>query len=92
MFKLRYTIGCRNDQEEEKISRFIAKEYISSVELSENVMRKAAKLKKQYGKAYECNLIDMLIAASAITLSAILVTLNDKHFKVIEGLKYDVPY
>jgi len=84
--------GCRNEDEEQEISNFVEQGYISVVDLSEDVMRKAVELKRLYGKAHECNLVDMLIAASALVNSAVLITLNEKHFKMIAGLQYNVPY
>lgn len=37
-------------------------------------------------------MIDVLIAHSAIGLDVPIVTLNEKHFKIISGLKTIIPY
>ena len=83
--------GCRNAQEEKEIENFLSS-YVVIINLSIEMMKKGAELKRTYGKSYECGLIDMLIASTALIKNAKLVTLNIKHFQMIEGLSVVKPY
>lgn len=45
-----------------------------------------------YHLSHGLGLLDSLIAACALSRSAVLCTLNKKHFKVIPGLRIEQPY
>jgi len=83
--------GCRNITEETELELFLSAR-IKVVELTNDVMKMAGALKRQYGEAYECGLIDMLIAATGLIENVPLVTLNRKHFQMIAGLNIEKPY
>jgi predicted nucleic acid-binding protein len=83
--------GCRNITEEIELEQFLSTR-ITVVKLADDIMKMAGALKRQYGKAYECGLIDMLIAATALIENVPLVTLNRKHFQMIAGLSIEKPY
>ncbi len=84
--------GCRNLREKGELNAFFRGDYISSVPLSLEIMGKMSELRLCYGKGYECGLVDMLIAATAILKSATLLTLNIRHFRMIQDLSYKKPY
>ncbi|MDI6735656.1 MAG: type II toxin-antitoxin system VapC family toxin [bacterium] len=83
--------GCRNTYEEREIENFLLN-YVVTIDISVEIMKKGAELKRTYGKSYECGLIDMLIASTALIENAELVTLNIKHFQMIEQLSIVKPY
>ncbi|OIP36384.1 hypothetical protein AUJ95_09420 [Candidatus Desantisbacteria bacterium CG2_30_40_21] len=83
--------GCRNIQEEREIEDFLSN-YCVTTNISLETMKKSAELKRTYGKSYECGLIDMLIASTALIENAELVTINIKHFQMIKGLSIIKPY
>ncbi|MEK7274093.1 MAG: type II toxin-antitoxin system VapC family toxin [Candidatus Desantisbacteria bacterium] len=83
--------GCRNIHEEREIEKFLSS-YVVTTDISVEIMKKSAELKRIYGKSYECGLIDMLIASTALIENAELVTLNIKHFQMIEQLSIMKPY
>jgi predicted nucleic acid-binding protein len=47
-------------------------------------------LRRDYGRSYNTGLVDALIAATALVNDAQLVTLNRKHFPMLDGVV--VPY
>jgi predicted nucleic acid-binding protein len=55
-------------------------------------MERAGELRALYGRAYVCDLVDMLIAATALEQNATLLALNMKHFRFIVGLTVQKPY
>jgi len=82
--------GCRNDEERQKVRSFLTK--FHRIHLNRRIMERAGELRALYGRAYACDLVDMLIAATAIEQNAILLTLNLKHFHFIAGLTVRKPY
>ena len=61
------------------------------VPLSESIGAGAYRLLKTYAKSRGLHLFDSLIAATAIEKALTLVTLNRKHYQMIEGLVLEVP-
>ena len=47
---------------------------------------------KSYHLSHSLGLLDALIAATAIELSAPLLTFNAKHYRIVEGLEIRQPY
>ncbi len=83
--------GCRNTQEEREIEDFLSN-YVVTTDISIEIMKKGVELKRTYGKSYECGLIDMLIASTALIENAELATINIKHFQMIKELFIIKPY
>lgn len=83
--------GCRNTREEKEIEGFLSN-YVVTADISVEIMKKSAELKRTYGKSCECGLIDMLIASTALIENAKLATLNIKHFQMISELSIVKPY
>jgi len=77
--------GCRNEWEEKELELLL--DTFIEIPLKRQILSMANKLNKEYGKRYNCDLIDMLIAATAIVEKAKLVTLNLKHFNMIEEIE-----
>lgn len=48
-------------------------------------------LSKTYAKSHGLHVFDSLVAATAIEKTLTLVTLNRKHYTMIEGLQLEVP-
>ena len=61
------------------------------VPLSESIGAGAYRLLKTYAKSHGLHLFDSLVAATAIEKALTLVTLNRKHYQMIEGLVLEVP-
>lgn len=54
------------------------------------VSARACFLVEQYASSHSMRLADALIAAAALELGALLLTANDKHYKVVDGLELEV--
>jgi len=61
------------------------------VPLSESIGAEAYRLLKTYAKSHGLHVFDSLIAATAIEKAFTRVTLNRKHYQMIEGLLLEVP-
>ena len=71
--------GCRNITEEIELEQFLSTR-ITVVELTDDIIKMAGALKRQYGKAYECGLIDMLIAAELLVVATTKLAFSIKPF------------
>lgn len=56
------------------------------VSVDEQIARRAGDLRREFGPSHGTGLADALIAASSITNGARLVTLNVRHYPMIEGV------
>ena len=61
------------------------------VPLSDSIGTGAYRLLKTYAKSHGLHVFDSLFAATAIDKTLTLVTLNRKHYQMIEGLLLEVP-
>lgn len=61
---------------------------MNKVEVDSDIAKKAGEFRREY----HTPLLDSLIAATAVTLKAVLCTRNTKHFRQIKELKISVPY
>ena len=59
--------------------------------LSAGIGTRAYGLLKTYAKSHGLHVFDSLIAATAMENAFTLVTLNRKHYQMIDGLKLQVP-
>lgn len=82
-------VGARDKRELATIDNFLAMYPV--VPLSESIGTRAYELLKRYAKSQGLHVFDSLIAATAIEGALTLVTLNRKHYQMIEGLRLDVP-
>ena len=63
----------------------------SVVPLRDAVGKRAYELLKTYAKSHGLHVFDSLIAATAMENAFTLITLNRKHYQMIDGLKLQVP-
>jgi predicted nucleic acid-binding protein len=61
------------------------------VPLSDSIGTGAYRLLKAYAKSHGLHVFDSLVAATAMEKALTLVTLNRKHYQMIEGLQLEVP-
>lgn len=82
-------VGARDKRELATIDSFLAMYPV--VPLSESIGAEAYRLLKTYAKSHGLHVFDSLVAATAIEKAFTLVTLNRKHYQMIEGLLLEVP-
>jgi predicted nucleic acid-binding protein len=86
---LELIVGARDKRDLAVIDGFLS--LYSVVPLSESVGTRAYGLLKTYAKSHGLHVFDSLIAATAMENAFTLVTLNRKHYQMIDGLKIQVP-
>lgn len=82
-------VGARDKRELATIDSFLGMYLV--VPLSESIGVEAYRLLKTYGKSHGLHVFDSLVSATAIEKAFTLVTLNRKHYQMIEGLLLEVP-
>jgi predicted nucleic acid-binding protein len=82
-------VGARDKRELVTIDGFLA--LYPVVPLSDSIGAGAYRLLKEYAKSHGLHVFDSLVAATAIEMAFTLVTLNRKHYQMIEGLLLEVP-
>ena len=82
-------MGARDRRDLAVIDGFLS--LYSVVPLSDSIGNRAYELLKSYSKSHGLHVFDSLIAATAIENAFTLVTLNRKHYQMIDGLKLEVP-
>lgn len=80
--------GVREGDERSKLDALI--EAFHTISTTEEIGKQGGLYRRQYGKSHGVDLADALIAATAESIDAELVTLNKKHFPMMERLI--VPY
>lgn len=86
---LELIVGARDKQDLALIDSFLS--LYEVLPLTESNGALAYELLKTYAKSHGLHVFDSLVAATAMDLGFTLVTLNRKHFQMIEGLKLQVP-
>jgi len=82
-------VGARDKRDLATIDGFLLRYPV--VPLSESIGTKAYQLLKIYAKSHGLHVFDSLVAATAMERGLTLVTLNRKHYRMIEGLDLEVP-
>jgi hypothetical protein len=82
-------VGARDKRDLATIDGFLS--LYSVIPLSDQIGSRAYRLLKTYAKSPGLHVFDSLIAATAMENSLTLVTLNRKHFQMIEGFQLQVP-
>lgn len=77
-------IGARNKQEVSKLEKFI--DLFEIIHVDSRISTLAIQLITQYAKSHTLDIPDSLIAATALTCRAQLLTLNKKDFQFIPDL------
>lgn len=80
--------GVKDEKEEIILEEFI--QAFNIVSVNKYIAQKGGLYRQKYGKSHGVGLADAIIAASSEVVGAILVSLNKKHFPMIENLL--VPY
>ncbi|MGH9610181.1 MAG: type II toxin-antitoxin system VapC family toxin [Bryobacteraceae bacterium] len=86
---LELIVGARNQRDLATIDQFLS--HYPVVPLNEHIGTRAYQLLKSYAKSDGLHVFDAMIAATAIDRALTLVTLNRKHYRMIEGLTLEIP-
>ena len=81
-------VGVHEGREREVLDRFV--DTFDVVPVTADLAKQAGLWRRDYGKSHGTGLIDSVIAACASASSSRLVTLNEKHFPMLDNLL--VPY
>lgn len=81
-------VGVREGEEREVLDRFL--ELMEVIAITPTIAKQAGLWRRDYGKTHGTGLLDALIAACASNSGSTLVTLNEKHFPMLEAVL--VPY
>lgn len=82
-------VGCRDKIELQKLNAFLQRFHV--VETNETISRQAVALLQLYRLSHGLLIADSLIAATALTINAPLLSKNQRHYKFIAGLNL-LPY
>jgi predicted nucleic acid-binding protein len=86
---LELIVGARDKRDVAVIDAFLS--LYSVVPLNDSIGARAYGLLKTYAESHGLHVFDSLIAATAMEHAFTLVTLNRKHYQMIDGLKIQVP-
>lgn len=82
--------GIRDKRELRALRRALDYWNARVVQINEAISTRASYLVEQYALSDSLQLADALIASTALELGLELVTANDRHYKVIDGLTINV--
>ena len=82
-------VGARDKRDLAMIDGFLSLYPI--VPLTESIGNRAYGLLKNYAKSHGLHVFDSLIGATALEKGLTVVTLNRKHYQMIDGLGVQVP-
>lgn len=82
-------IGCRNKSELRVVEKFLHR--FSIIRLNEAISEKGVELLAHYRLSHGLLIADALIAATALTIRAPLITKNQRHYQFIKELQL-IPY
>jgi predicted nucleic acid-binding protein len=83
-------VGCRDQLEVERMQKTLSR--FAIIQLTPAISQQAYGLIAQYGRSHGLVIPDALIAATAMVEGLPLVTHNDRHFQMINGLELQRPY
>jgi hypothetical protein len=86
---LELIVGARDQRELATIDAFLSASAI--IPMRESTGKRAYELLKLYAKSHGLHVFDSRVAATAMEEGLILVTRNQRHFGVIEGLVLAIP-
>ena len=82
-------VGARDKLDLATIDGFLS--LYPVIQLSDCIGTAAYQLLKTYAKSHGLHVFDSLVAATAMEKNLTLVTLNRKHYQMIQGLQLEVP-
>jgi predicted nucleic acid-binding protein len=82
--------GCRNKREQQAIVNELSQYHV--LWLTELAQQRALDSFTQLHLSHSVGFLDCMIAAIAVENGLVLATVNDKHFRAIQGLTVERPY
>ena len=79
--------GMRDKRELAKMKKAFAEMSVEIIPLSESISLRASDYVEMYSLSHSMEMADALIAGTCIEENETLVTANDKHYRVVEGLR-----
>lgn len=89
MTAMEVIVGAMDKREMAKIDEFLAAFHV--IQFGRETGEKAYGLLKTFSKSHGLRIFDAIVAATAIVADRILVTRNQKHFRMIPELRLEVP-
>ncbi len=80
--------GVRNAAEQQRMDDFLSA--MLFIPIDQSVAKQGGLYRQQYGKSHGTGLLDAMIAATAKTTGATLISFNKRHFPMVADLQ--VPY
>jgi hypothetical protein len=78
--------GCRNKKDLRDVNAFVKDTFSDVIHCDKRASERAIVLLRLHALGHDLRTVDALIAATAITNGAALVTGNFRHFEMIKGL------
>jgi len=82
--------GMRDKRELAKMKKAFAEMSVEIIPLSESISLRASDYVEMYSLSHSMEMADALIAGTCIEENETLVTANDKHYRVVEGLRMTI--
>ena len=77
----------RDKRELAKMKKAFAEMSVEIIPLSESISLRASDYVEMYSLSHSMEMADALIASTCIEENETLITANDKHYRVVEGLR-----
>jgi predicted nucleic acid-binding protein len=78
--------GCRDQRETRDVARFVSENLAAVIHPDEDISRRAIRLLELHARHAGLRVVDALIAATALTVSAPLANANTRHYRAIPTL------
>lgn len=82
--------GMRNKDELRVLQRTLKQWNVKTIYVNEEISAKALFLVEEHFLSHSMELADAMIAATASNYGMTLITANDKHYRVVNGLDMNV--
>lgn len=82
--------GMRDKQELAKMKKAFTEMEVKIIPLSESISLRASDYVEKYALSHSMEMADALIAGTCMEENEPLVTANDKHYRVVDGLKMTI--
>ena len=82
--------GMRDKRELAKMKKAFEEMKVAIIPLSEDISLRASDYVEMYALSHSMEMADALIAGTCMEQNEALVTANDKHYRVVEGLQMTV--
>lgn len=78
-------VGVRDEEEEEALDAFL--DLFEIVPVDRSIAFNAGRIRRSHGPAAGMSLADAIIAASAMSREAVLLTFNQRHYPMVERIQ-----